>query len=100
MIATRRCQVSRRQLSCVPAAWRPATSAGTRYDRARAEIAARTTHHQETTVKNSVRNGPKLALRKEQLRILDPIELAHVGGGDPASALCPTHRFCTLTTTK
>jgi hypothetical protein len=51
-------------------------------------------------VKNIRRNGPKLALRKEQLRILDSIELARVDGGDPASALCPTHRFCTLTTTK
>jgi hypothetical protein len=51
-------------------------------------------------VKNIRRNTPKLALRKEQVRILDSIELARVDGGDPASALCPTHRFCTLTITK
>jgi hypothetical protein len=37
----------------------------------------------------------KLALRKEQLRIVQSVELADVAGGDPASALCPTRRFCT-----
>lgn len=37
----------------------------------------------------------RLALRKEQVRTLQTLELAHVAGGDPASALCPTRRFCT-----
>jgi len=46
-------------------------------------------------MKNTLRNGPKLALRKEQLRVLDPAALAQAAGGDPASALCPTRRFCT-----
>ncbi|MEO7731033.1 MAG: hypothetical protein ABIY55_08690 [Kofleriaceae bacterium] len=51
-------------------------------------------------MKNSRRPLPKLALRKEQLRILDPNELVRVDGGDPPSALCPTHRFCTLACAK
>jgi hypothetical protein len=47
-------------------------------------------------VKNTRRTGPKLTLRKEQIRVLDRLELADANGGDPASALCPTRRFCTL----
>lgn len=35
-----------------------------------------------------------LTLRKEQIRTLERADLAHVAGGDPASALCPTRRFC------
>jgi hypothetical protein len=34
----------------------------------------------------------RLALRKEQLRKLEQIDLRQVIGGDPASALCPTVR--------
>lgn len=37
----------------------------------------------------------KLTLQKEQIRTLPQVELGHVAGGDPASALCPTRRFCT-----
>jgi hypothetical protein len=47
-------------------------------------------------VKNTLRTTPKLTLRKEQIRALDTLDLAKVNGGDPASSLCPTHRFCTL----
>ena len=47
-------------------------------------------------MKNTPRTGPKLVLRKEQLRVLDPAALTQINGGDPPSALCPTRRFCTL----
>jgi hypothetical protein len=47
-------------------------------------------------VKTTRRITPKLTLRKEQIRVLDQLDLARANGGDPPSSLCPTHRFCTL----
>ena len=38
----------------------------------------------------------KLTLSTQVIRTLEPLELHRVAGGDPASALCPTRRFCTL----
>lgn len=46
-------------------------------------------------MKNLSRTPLKLVLRKEHVRTLEQAELAVVAGGDPASALCPTRRFCT-----
>lgn len=48
-------------------------------------------------MKKSQRPQIKLTLSTQVVRTLEPIELHRVAGGDPASALCPTRRFCTLT---
>jgi hypothetical protein len=48
-------------------------------------------------MKNARRNGTTLTLRKQTIRVLTQVDLGKVDGGDPASALCPTHR-CTPAT--
>jgi hypothetical protein len=50
---------------------------------------------EELPMKKSDRPKSKLTLCTQVIRTLDPIELQRIAGGDPASALCPTHRFCT-----
>lgn len=47
-------------------------------------------------MKNQRRPEAKLVLRPQVIRTLDQLDLHKIAGGDPASALCPTHRFCTL----
>lgn len=51
---------------------------------------------QELLMKKSQRPKTKLTLCAQVVRTLEPIELHRAAGGDPASALCPTRRFCSL----